>query len=102
MSGNTDDRRSDRRRASMIGAWIAIGEGFGVALGQVLGNLALGMPIGAALGTAIGALFGGQNVRDALGEAASGRARIAGLVGIGLFLLLLATGVALLLLFAAT
>jgi hypothetical protein len=100
MNQNADNRRSVGQDGRMIGAWIAIGAGFGVALGLVLQNLALGIAIGAALGTGIGASLEGRNLKSALDEIGSGRARLATLVGLGLLLFLAATGVALLFLFA--
>ena len=38
MNGESDKIQSERRRGSTLGAGIAIGAGFGVALGLVLGN----------------------------------------------------------------
>jgi hypothetical protein len=101
MNGQPDGNQADGRNGSRIGAGIAIGAGFGVALGLVLDNLALGIAIGAAMGTAIGASLEGRKARSAWDQVASSRAGLSTLLGLGLLLLLVATGVALLVLFAA-
>jgi hypothetical protein len=44
------------RRASRLGGWLAIGAGFGVALGVALDNLGLWLPIGIVIGFVIGML----------------------------------------------
>jgi hypothetical protein len=94
MNGYSDDGRSNGSSGSLIAAGIAIGAGFGVALGLALDNLALGIAIGAAVGTAIGAAMEGRSGRASLDEASSGRARAAVLIGTGLLVLLVVTGVA--------
>jgi hypothetical protein len=85
----------------MIGAWIAIGAGAGVALGLILDNLALGIAIGAAIGTAIGASVEGRDIVRADGDTPSGGNRVGMLVGLGLILGVVAAGVVLLLLLSA-
>jgi hypothetical protein len=52
---NSDHGRIDQQPGRMIGVGIAIGAGFGVALGLVLDSLGLGIAIGVSLGVAIGA-----------------------------------------------
>jgi hypothetical protein len=52
---NPNNGRTDQQPGSMIGVGIAIGAGFGVALGLVLDSLGLGIAIGVSLGVAIGA-----------------------------------------------
>jgi len=54
MSPYSNDNGPESKPESMLGAWIAIGTGGGVALGLVFDNIALGIAIGACLGVAIG------------------------------------------------
>lgn len=53
------DNLNPRKRGNQPGQWIAVGlavgAGFGVAMGLVFDNLALGIAIGAGLGLSIGA-----------------------------------------------
>ncbi|MCL7454319.1 MAG: hypothetical protein M8467_14865 [Anaerolineae bacterium] len=55
MSSNSGNDRSEDRLGNMVAVGLAIGAGFGVALGLVFDNLALGIAIGAGMGMAVGA-----------------------------------------------
>jgi len=97
MSGESDKLRSERRPGSMIGAGVAIGAGFGVALGLVLGNLALGIAIGIAIGVSL-------SERDGVGarrEAVSRGTSLSLIIGLMSILVVVAAGIALLLIFGA-
>ena len=99
MNRESDKIRSERQPGSTIGAGVAIGAGFGVALGLVLGNLALGIAIGVAIGTAIGISLSEQDRPGAHTEAVSGGASPSLVIGLVLILVMVAAGIALLLIF---
>jgi hypothetical protein len=101
MNGESDKIQSERRRGSTLGAGIAIGAGFGVALGLVLGNLALGIAIGVAIGTAIGVSLSEQDRAAASDEAVSRGASLSLIIGLELILVMVAAGIALLLICGA-
>jgi hypothetical protein len=82
---NSNGGRTDRQPGSMIGVGIAIGAGFGVALGLVLDSLGLGIAIGVSLGVAIGA--GMEQRRKGETVAGGGRAVIVAALAIGLAVL---------------
>ena len=95
MNMDSGKSRSDLRLGNMVATGMAIGAGFGVALGLVLDNLALGIAIGVGMGMAVGAALGGRGMVSADGEGAPSRVWLAALVGIGLLILLITTGAAL-------
>ena len=47
-----------KRKANMTGVGLAMGAGFGVAIGTATGNIGAWLPIGIALGMFYPALFG--------------------------------------------
>lgn len=53
--GNLDPKKPGTQPGQWIAVGLAIGAGFGVALGLVFHNLALGIAIGAGLGLSVGA-----------------------------------------------
>lgn len=55
-----DPKKPEAQSGQWIGIGIAIGAGFGVALGQVLDNPGLGIALGAAVGVALGAAMGAR------------------------------------------
>jgi hypothetical protein len=77
----------------MIGAGIAIGAGFGVAMGVAFDNLALGIAIGAAIGVAIGAALEQSRGGTAVETSGAGSRMLWVLIGVGLVLLFAVVGV---------
>ncbi len=85
-NGDSEERRRAQPVGSMIGVGIAIGSGFGVALGLAFDNLALGIAIGSATGVAVGAAME-QNRRGTAAETHGiGRTWLWVPVGVGLAL----------------
>jgi hypothetical protein len=91
--GNSDNGRSRQPPGSMIGVGIAIGAGFGVAMGVALDNLALGIAMGAGIGVAIGAALEQNRGGIAAETTGAGGRTLWVLLGVGLALLLTLVGV---------
>ena len=101
MHENSDNDRQQNQSGEWLAQGLAIGAGFGVALGLVLDNLALGIAIGCGMGMAVGAALGMRNRSGALCDPASARASLGILVIIGVAVLLLVVGLTLLALLRA-
>jgi hypothetical protein len=55
MAKSTSTTETDaKRRTDTLGLWIALGAGFGLALGALFGQIGLGIALGAGVGIVIG------------------------------------------------
>jgi hypothetical protein len=86
-TNNVEEPNRDPERA-FIGTWIAIGAGFGIALGLVFDNLALGLAIGSAVGASIGAAVYGISQDQSNTPPANGWARLIALFILGVLVLM--------------
>jgi len=57
MAKSTSTTETDaKRRNDTLGLWIALGAGFGLALGALFGQIGLGIALGAGVGIVIGSI----------------------------------------------
>ena len=57
MAKSTSTTETDaQRRNDTLGLWIALGAGFGLALGALFGQIGLGIALGAGVGIVIGSI----------------------------------------------
>jgi hypothetical protein len=57
MAKSTSTTETDaQRRNDTLGLWIALGAGFGLALGAIVGQIGLGIALGAGVGIVIGSI----------------------------------------------
>lgn len=83
----SEKRKRQDLQGSFIGLWIAIGAGFGVALGILFDSIPLGIAIGGSIGVAIGAALENTTIRNRSSEDPREERLQMQMIGIGLLLL---------------